>query len=790
MKPLALLALLSLALLLPLPCLGRPGELVLFADGRSAYSIVLPDTPTQEERQAAGELRKYFLEVTGVELPLLPQSQWRSPAFCLGWTPQAEAFLGCRKEEMGRDQVLLRSNASGDIFLTGEPGQGIQYAVYLFLEEWLGLRWWGWGEEYIPDAGQRLAIPPLDLDYTPPFLDRVATASIFHEPTRTLCQKLRTSLLTPSPTARAERTYLEITHTMELLLPDEASLKAHPGLYDPENPPASKPEFYALREGRRLGAGSQPCMTDPEAFRQLLQNLKTLLRKNMPDCQVVWVTQNDNTAVCECPRCLEAVDRLGNRADLNIDFMNRLAEALQEDFPGIAVETFAYQFTLDPPRTVRPSDHVHVRVCLIEASNAHPLTHPINRPYLEALKGWAAICSHVNVWHYTVNFTNFGLCHPTTAILAQDIRLFHELKVRKVLSQDGGDMGELGWFTPYRQSLIAHCLWNPRLDIGEFTRDFFQKYYGPAAPPLLELLDLFQETATASPWPMPCYMMDTGRWLPLETLEQGTRLVQQALDLAKDSPNPDHLRRTALLETTMQWARLWRVENTCLNAVTRRAPAVPQAELLPTLQELETRLATVRKTPSWKYMYSKMGTRLERHLQLLRNQLTPEPPHRKLPPQLAGTPPQSLVLIPREMYQIDASAYVNDAKAPVPHSSVRLPLAGSHWRMRIDLPAIAQAGAWEAFAEVRLPDAVHSPAGTAALAGFYTYGTNFAEVTRVPLPALALSREEYRLVSLGTVDFHRDYQIYFSGCDNPSVPELLVGRIFLKRLSLPPATQP
>ncbi|MGN0867584.1 MAG: hypothetical protein ACI4SG_07930 [Oligosphaeraceae bacterium] len=174
--------------------------------------------------------------------------------------------------------------------------------------------------------------------------------------------------------------------------------------------------------------------------------------------------------------------------------------------------------------------------------------------------------------------------------------------------------------------------------------------------------------------------------------------------------------------------------------------------------------------------------RLDAHLAQLRQRLAPEAPHQNLPSLLANTRPQDLVVIPREAYQISSTTYVNDAKAPSPHTSVRLPTTGYSWRLRVDLPAIPQAGTWEAFAEIRLPDAVISPQGVAAMTGFYTYGTNFAEVSQVPIPAHALSQDVYHLFSLGTIDFHRDYQIYFAGCGNPTAPELLLGRIFLRHL--------
>lgn len=777
MKPL-LLTLFAGSILL---AAATPREFVLFENGKSDYAIVLPDAPTAEEEGAARELQEYFRKLTGVLLAVHPASQKSAPAFVIGWTPQTENALGTTSESMMRDQIRIKTRENGDIFITGATAFGIRYALAQFLEDFLGIRWWGWGEEYLPLC-QRLAIPPIDLDYAPAFIERTPTASFLYEKSDILAHRMRcNSLMNADTSPRAIHTFMERSHTLEKLLPDENYLKAHPDLYDPENPPTAKPEFYALRDGRRLGATSQPCMTNPEALQQVVTNAKYLLHKQMPNADIIWITQNDNTEICLCHRCMEAEKRLGNRADLNIDFMNRVADALQEEFPGIAVETFAYQFTLEPPKTIRPNEHVHVRVCLIEASNAHPLTHPINRRYREALEGWTAISDNVNVWFYTVNFTNFGLAHPNTATIPQDIRLFQELKVKKILPQDSSDEGAFGWFTPYRQNLIAHCIWNPRLDDEAFKRDFFQKYYGPAAKPLLQLLDRYQEIATASKWPMPCYMLDTGRWLSPEELDLGDCLVQEAMDLAKESGQDKYVKRVQALETVLEWTRFWRMENSYLRTVTRHPPMIPLENTEGLVQALAERVRRIPRTPAWKNQYTGPSLRLDAHLEHLRRRLTPEAPPQALPPLLADTRPGHLVVIPREAFQIDRSTYVDDAKAPVRNSSVRLSTRGFNWLMRVDLPAMEDAGEWEVFAELRLPDAVQNPSGVAALTGFYSYGTNFAEVTRVSIPAETLSRDEYRLLPLGTIDFHRDFQVYFAGNGNDATPELLLGRIFLRR---------
>ena len=102
--------------------------------------------------------------------------------------------------------------------------------------------------------------------------------------------------------------------------------------------------------------------------------------------------------------------------------------------------------------------------------------------------------------------------------------------------------------------------------------------------------------------------------------------------------------------------------------------------------------------------------------------------------------------------------------------------------MRVDLPAVAGAGNWEVLFEARLPDACTAPQGIAMTGGLYMYGTNFAEKTVKEFSSAEFSAAEYRLYSLGQVKFFRDMQIYFGGLANPAIPEMLIGRMFLRRI--------
>ena len=92
-----------------------------------------------------------------------------------------------------------------------------------------------------------------------------------------------------------------------------------------------------------------------------------------PDCQIISITQNDWAGACECPDCKALDEAEGSHSGTMLSFANYLAEKIEPEFPNVAVDTFAYQYTRKPPKTIRPRPNVIVRLCSIECCFAHPL---------------------------------------------------------------------------------------------------------------------------------------------------------------------------------------------------------------------------------------------------------------------------------------------------------------------------------------------------------------------------------------------------------------------------------
>ena len=766
---------------------------VIIGQGGRTCVVVLPAQPTVVERTASEEFSRYW-EAMGLSRPVVKHESEELPRDVfpvhIGWTECSREFTGLSADAMALDEFVVKI-ADNAAVLAGHPKRGTLYAVYHLLEKHCGVRWWSVDEETVP-VRTSLELPTVTERVLPALPGRDSDGSQFAgNKTKEgavawykVRQRINARASVPMELggSEADDILCRTSHTAERFVPDEAFFRSHRSWYgEDEVFGGSKPEYFALRDGRRLGAvEGQPCLTNPEVIDVAAANIIKLVARKNPQCKRIWLTQNDNTSYCECPSCLAAVKRLGNRADLNIQFVNEVGERVRRVYPQLEFETFAYQFTLEPPKTVRPADYVHVRVCFIEANAAQPLTHRDNHELLEALRGWTAICRHVNVWYYVTNFINYGLVHPVTETVCQDIRLFHDLGVQECYCEDAADSGQFSWFAVWRGYLCAHLMADPKLDATALREDFFRGYYGPAAKVLMALDDLYEQEIKASGRIVTCFQLDTSHWLKAETLDKGEALLRQAeAAVPSDSVFAKRLRS---IRACQDWTRLWRHENTILARVTgcRRWDRSQINDLRKNIQQ---RLAEIPRTPGWLGLYVKMGLlKVEKVLPLLDGYLADEPPHEALPKELQRVKADDLVILPMARYSVaEGERGIYDYKAPV-REATRLRLNSWRWVARIDLPALPPCGTWEILAEMRLPDAVTAPSGIALKTGVYALGTNFAVKTEIPIAADRLSREEYRVFSLGTTDFHRDGQIYFAGVANASVPELLIGRVFLRNV--------
>ena len=63
----------------------------------------------------------------------------------------------------------------------------------------------------------------------------------------------------------------------------------------------------------------------------------------------------------------------GNWTGLYLEFVNRIAREIKDEYPDVMVHTFAYTFTRPVPVGLEIEDNVVIQLCTIESNQRFPI---------------------------------------------------------------------------------------------------------------------------------------------------------------------------------------------------------------------------------------------------------------------------------------------------------------------------------------------------------------------------------------------------------------------------------
>ena len=507
---------------------GADEGLLVTLAGKPQCTIVVGDAPIPAEQTAAQELQGFLKQVTGAELPIRPCGEVPrdTPQIVVGPSARLQELLpDLDLDQIGEDGIVLRTVGQA-LVLAGPRPRGTLYAVYTFLEDTVGCRWWSSTESTIPSI-PTLKVAPLNVSYSPKLKSRTAYYRDALKSPLAARLKLNGNAVRLDETFGGKNRFALFVHTFFPLLPPEKYFEQHP-------------EWYSLINGQRVYERAQLCLTNQAMREVFTRNVLAVLRKD-PDAKLISISQNDWHNPCQCENCQAVAREEGSEAGPLLQFVNAVAAGIEPEFPHVWVETLAYQYTRKAPLHVRPRDNVVVRLCSIESSFVEPLGGEAygggnqNESFRSDIEAWSKIAPKLFVWDYVTNFHNYVLPHPNLHALAPNVRFFVDHNVVGLFEQGDAQSG-IGDFVHLRAWLLAHLMWNPKLDEEKLIDEFLAGYYGPAAPHLRAYLDFINETGRRSGKYIRCYMADTSTWMGLEELNRATTLYAQAEAAVADQP--------------------------------------------------------------------------------------------------------------------------------------------------------------------------------------------------------------------------------------------------------------
>jgi hypothetical protein len=484
---------------------------IIADNGVSRATVVVAPDATEPEKHAAAELAAFLSQVTGAGFAVADKAEAGRSRLLVGPGVAKLADPGFTTDGLGDEGLVLRT-VGPDLILAGGRPRGTLYAVYTFLEDEVGCRWWTSKVSTIPKK-PTLSVGPLNVRFVPRLEYRESfwfDALDGDWAVRNKCNGNSDRLDTQRG---GKHVYEGFVHTFYGLIP--------PQKYFPDHP-----DWFSEIGGQRKAEQAQLCLTNEEMRAELVKNLKERLRAN-PAATIASVSQNDCFGNCQCSRCKAVDDAAGSPAGSLLRFVNAVAADIAPEFPNVAIDTLAYQYTRKPPAHIRPRPNVIVRLCSIECSFSKPLADERNKAFRDDLVGWSQICDRLYVWDYTTNFVHYILPHPNLRVLGPNIRFLVDHGVKGIFEQGayqsyGAEMAELrGW-------VLAKLLWDPSRDGQKRIDEFLDGYYGSAAGPLRAYLQVTHDAVEASGDPLGCFSPVEAKFLSLKSLSDGMALLKKA----------------------------------------------------------------------------------------------------------------------------------------------------------------------------------------------------------------------------------------------------------------------
>lgn len=757
---------LLLALALPILAGSNAMAITLATAGKSDYVIVTAATGEDPEYTAAVELQSVLKQVTGAELPLYQEQAVPAGTgdkrLVVGQTADFKAaFPGVDLAPLKHDGIVMRTRGDRLYLLGGKP-RGTLYAVYSFLEDTVGVRWWGSraDETFIPSK-PTLTVTVPDLTYAPALIYREAFYRGAFDGAYAAHSKCNGHFERVPAKLGGHYNLLGWCHTFSQLLPPEKYFAQHP-------------EWYSEINGKRTAQNAQLCLTNDEMRKELTAQALAWLRKD-PNAGIISIAQNDCHGACQCANCRKVVQEEGAESGAIIRFVNAVAEDLEKEFPDTLVETLAYSYTRSAPKLAKPRRNVIVRLCSIECSFSQPLaTGPQNEKFRTDIERWSALAPRLYIWDYVTDFANYIIVHPNLRVLAPNIRFFVKHGAIGLFEQ--GDAGcTCSDFPELRAWLLAHLMWDPSRDDKALIAEFLKGYYGAAAEPLQQYIDLTHDAIEKAGTYLPCYMNDTSAWLDLKTANRATELFAEAAEKVKGDAVLTSRVRRARLPLDHTWLQRYSAFKrlAAMTAAPFNGPADAHAAA-------EDFIATCNSFGVGQY---REGAPFSGYEEALRTKFLPPGKAAPLPPEAAGRNPDDVVDIQQGEFRLaNAGTWVtivDDDKASDGRTA-RMPADHNQWATQYPVPGdLAAFGKWHCYAVVRCE--AKAKEGNAFQLGLYD-GDGGKGVRDLTVKLEQAGDGAYHTYDLGVQELRGGMYFWVAPMQNPDqVTAVYTDRIFMVR---------
>ena len=468
-------------------------QVALFNNGTSELKIFIEESASDELFSAAQDLSEILFSMSGSRLPVKTKVLENAKGIFLTKTTRSPT-PSLSVEEL--EAFSIWTDKQG-LHLSGQSDLGTTHAIYTFLQEHGGCRWYtpGSSGEHIPNR-KTWELDKIDETHQPDFLSREFFGLHSEE---------------EKEWARRNRLH--------------GRFKYHHNLYAifNENVFNEHPEWFALIGEKRISPQknertAQPNFSDLNAADYAAHAASEYFKEN-PDAFSFSLGMNDGLAIdsSKATRVLTEPARFYRNnpdySDLVFRFMNKASETLGETFPKKYLGCLAYHYALNVP-----SFPVRAKIIpYITADRSQWYDENYRKDDLDLMRRWSQAGPEIiGIYDYYEGYP-FVIPRIFTRYIHESLQFAYDTGIR-------GFTAELYPVWPFdgpKAWLTAQLLWNTSLNRIELLDDFYKNNFGKAAKPMEHFYSLCEEAWSRQPTP--------GWWLKFYKNPEQTEIFSKAI---------------------------------------------------------------------------------------------------------------------------------------------------------------------------------------------------------------------------------------------------------------------
>ena len=259
--------------------------------------------------------------------------------------------------------------------------------------------------------------------------------------------------------------------------------------------------------------GGNPCFTSPQMLETFASNVLNCARMAPDGTRRLYINMQDTWKQCQCSNCLAPI-RLDDgtvientaenfRSTQYWMFMNKVAERLAAEMPGMGIVSLAYFFTAPPPACRLHPNLVPEFAPYVRPNDKTPIFAPENASWMKRLVGWSKVCPTVETYDYYGLGLDFP--RPLAEVRAFDFAMMHPYVFGMTSEENSfrdepGHAAEAIWdVSAMEHWVLTKLYWNPRQDVEALRKRYIRRAFREAAPAVEKVYGAIREEWFKSP---------------------------------------------------------------------------------------------------------------------------------------------------------------------------------------------------------------------------------------------------------------------------------------------------